>query len=698
MIIRSLHLENFKKFTSLDLKLSEGLNVVKGPNESGKSTLMLSILAVLYWRPNSSRREVRMCSSWGGEDGFRLGMTADSDRGEWKLAKDFTGRTVILEHQGRRIVDLDEVDLWIAEETGLPGETVFKATAGIRQDDVENIVAGKDDLERNLQASVTGGGEGISARDVISAMQKARADLARGVDRPAKSPGALAAGRARLQTMQEEASRMREQVESLHRARRRDKEIETDLAAKEEGLRAAFRLQETFREQTELEMEVSDQRERLEELDQTLGLWQRREELVKERSEKYSKLEEALGEKREWLDRAEVRRQGLNESVERLEVECSRMEEFPDQETPRWPGLLAGAIVLMVAGLIGGFFIPWLFILVPFGIVLAVIALQQTRTKHPTAKSMAIISLNEQLQNLRLDRSDLEQSIKAVVSEAGAASMDNFEEIKLAYFKLMEDLREVENKLEVLSRGQARQDLEKEMDELAVSRRLSERQLEELRKNLIDPLENQKAKVRSETLAKEVEELKREKMRLEYQLEQSGEKEENLLSLEEEISALAEELQVLERRVRAYDLASEWMEQALSKVVQKVKDDVQARVGGMVSSITNGRYQQVRLIEDSFKLEAYSSDKGGVVAVAELSRGTIDQVYLSARLALMESICGEHHPPLILDDPLVTFDPGRLDRAMQLLKEFARDYQVLLFTCSNQYDVYADNVIDLTTF
>lgn len=227
---------------------------------------------------------------------------------------------------------------------------------------------------------------------------------------------------------------------------------------------------------------------------------------------------------------------------------------------------------------------------------------------------------------------------------------------------------------------------------------MRESRLEELGRNSIDQLENQKAQVRAKTLKKKVEDFKREKIRLEYQLEQSGSEEENLIACEEEMAMLAEEGENLKRRVRAYDLAIDWMEQALSLVVRVVKEDVQEKVGEMVASITGGRYDRVRIVDDDFKLEAYSREKGSEVPVDldTLSRGTVDQIYLSARLALMENISGDHRPPLILDDPLVTFDPTRIERAFGLLKRYARDYQILLFTCTDHYDGYADRVIDLS--
>ncbi|MEA3344746.1 MAG: hypothetical protein U9Q78_00625, partial [Chloroflexota bacterium] len=54
-------------------------------------------------------------------------------------------------------------------------------------------------------------------------------------------------------------------------------------------------------------------------------------------------------------------------------------------------------------------------------------------------------------------------------------------------------------------------------------------------------------------------------------------------------------------------------------------------------------------------------------------RGTIDQLYLAARLALPEIIAGGKHPPLIFDDPFVRFDAERMERAMELCQEVAQE-------------------------
>ena len=45
--IKSLHIEGFKKFTSLDVAFNEHMNILVGENEAGKSTILDAIKTVL---------------------------------------------------------------------------------------------------------------------------------------------------------------------------------------------------------------------------------------------------------------------------------------------------------------------------------------------------------------------------------------------------------------------------------------------------------------------------------------------------------------------------------------------------------------------------------------------------------------------------------------------------------------------------
>ena len=60
MQIESIELDNWKKFSSpIDIKLEGGLNVLYGPNESGKSTLIDSIITTLYNKHKSKSKKIQ---------------------------------------------------------------------------------------------------------------------------------------------------------------------------------------------------------------------------------------------------------------------------------------------------------------------------------------------------------------------------------------------------------------------------------------------------------------------------------------------------------------------------------------------------------------------------------------------------------------------------------------------------------------
>jgi ABC-type taurine transport system ATPase subunit len=85
------------------------------------------------------------------------------------------------------------------------------------------------------------------------------------------------------------------------------------------------------------------------------------------------------------------------------------------------------------------------------------------------------------------------------------------------------------------------------------------------------------------------------------------------------------------------------------------------------------------------------------VGVAQLSQGTADQLFLAARLGLVRLVTMDRRPPIILDDPFVTFDAERAERALGLLKEVASElgFQVILLTCSERFDAIADELVIL---
>lgn len=100
-----------------------------------------------------------------------------------------------------------------------------------------------------------------------------------------------------------------------------------------------------------------------------------------------------------------------------------------------------------------------------------------------------------------------------------------------------------------------------------------------------------------------------------------------------------------------------------------------------MSFMTDGRYDGLFINRD-FTVQTGSSDENMMRRSEFLSAGTYDLMYLAVRLAVCRmALPGSDPCPLILDDPLVNFDAEREKQAIKLLKELAKERQIILFTC-----------------
>ena len=63
------------------------------------------------------------------------------------------------------------------------------------------------------------------------------------------------------------------------------------------------------------------------------------------------------------------------------------------------------------------------------------------------------------------------------------------------------------------------------------------------------------------------------------------------------------------------------------------------------------------------------------------SRGVKDMLDIAMRLSLSDALFGENDVALILDDPFVNLDDGRLKNAMELLKRLSEQRQIVYLTC-----------------
>ena len=148
-----------------------------------------------------------------------------------------------------------------------------------------------------------------------------------------------------------------------------------------------------------------------------------------------------------------------------------------------------------------------------------------------------------------------------------------------------------------------------------------------------------------------------------------------------QLKRINERIVKLEDTYAALLIAQETLTAARAELQRRFAPRITQRAQKLLSRMTGGRYHSLTMSED-FSLQAGAGEEDTVHDAMWRSDGTVDQLYLALRLAVAEELNPE--APLILDDALVRFDDKRMKAAVGILKEMAKDKQVICFTCQGR--------------
>jgi uncharacterized protein YhaN len=163
----------------------------------------------------------------------------------------------------------------------------------------------------------------------------------------------------------------------------------------------------------------------------------------------------------------------------------------------------------------------------------------------------------------------------------------------------------------------------------------------------------------------------------------------------ERLAGWREQLVAAQRRHRVLETTLRAIERAEVATMKTATRYLEGHMVRDIATVTGGRYRRVRVDDKSLDIEVHAPERGDWVPVGSLSQGTLDLVYLTARLGLVRLVTGDRRPPLVFDDPFVTLDDTRASRALALLKQVASDFQIIYLTTSDRYDSAADAVVEL---
>lgn len=171
-------------------------------------------------------------------------------------------------------------------------------------------------------------------------------------------------------------------------------------------------------------------------------------------------------------------------------------------------------------------------------------------------------------------------------------------------------------------------------------------------------------------------------MNLEWVQNTQREKEILLQSLEEQcqdMQSSGKKVQELEENLEAVYLAIDTIEEVTAEMYQEFSGRLNQRVSEILTVITGGRYQKVFLDED-MQVKIHTPQK--LLNIEQVSRGTMEQIYFSLRMAAAELLNPGETLPILLDDAFATYDNTRLENTLRWLCTCG--HQVILFTCQKR--------------
>lgn len=172
------------------------------------------------------------------------------------------------------------------------------------------------------------------------------------------------------------------------------------------------------------------------------------------------------------------------------------------------------------------------------------------------------------------------------------------------------------------------------------------------------------------------------------------EKDGTLDSLTQDLASMDTKVNELVERWLVYRLTNQWIEKVLDAASSGRIPKVRKDAAKFFKTLTDGHYKKIDYNKKSISV---LSDDGIKFKVEELSKGTMQQLYLSLVFALTLAFSDEYPMPIMIDDGFVDFDHFRTDKAIDLMKELAKSTQVVYFTADDRIrsDVNDENLIEL---
>lgn len=710
MKIKRLDLVSFGKFDNKSLELDDGINIVYGENEAGKTTIHNFIDGMFYGFLKANVRnaiyldEHRLYEPW---DRSRYAGIITIKQGDekYRIEREFTkGKektTVFLESTGEDVTD--RIDTGQKNRILQPGyhffgfnSSVFRNTISIKQLETKT----EEDLSKEIKEKLVNATHALD--DEIS-VKKAIKSL----ENDLKEIGSTRAPTSRYARTKKKIEKLKEEIATI-KAEQHEYEsllgevekLEKDHLSSQEDLRKRkevltniklMELQEIYNKGTEVKDEIEELEESIENLKEYKDLSEDDFKEIREKNNHINIIENNLQHKEASKEKLENKINDLKDKIE------DTGSPYYGENSVKYNRNLKNSIIVMgvlIAILILVSLIIDLSTMALLGGVLLLLVLGgisfyinskniNEEIKYKKFKRNEFIEevknhenelqeIYEEIDALNENKKVTISSIKILLEKNQVIDLDDFEKKLDFKEKFIKNCSQIEDKKILYKRVMGDHSLEslneklenfQPMDGLDISMKESTiREKQHLEnKSLNLQLEITRNKANLETIEKSLK---------------------HMAELEEELAKREKSISKMDDKVKAIELAKSTIEGLSKNIHQDFAPHINEKVSHIISRITKGKYDSVR-VNDKLDLCIINPDSRELLKYDSLSGGTIDQLYFALRFGIISSISQEKLP-LILDDCFTQYDDYRLRNVLELLRDLSKDRQLILFTCQKR--------------
>ena len=697
MKLLSLHASNFKKLKfKQPLTFTEGIVLITGLNESGKSTILDAILYGLYGRmikPNQKPSNEEIISYGSGEAQVRLEFSI-GDR-KYRVVREIhkTRANTAKLYEVKQDGALKNIATTVNETT----EEIERLLGGITYNEIvaSSVVAQKD-LERLIKQRLDDRRKVINVFLNLDSFNKVQDSLGEErvrLEGKARTPGQLTVERQALEALTEQMKGYKDQEVQLSGLAEKVEKLKLELKNFEKQFDETDRLHRTLNEYEEaldLEEALTKEKDGKAELENSLGrqlasISNLRTELeqVQGQLKDYDGLDEvgpALTRAAEELEAVRESELLLNQSIERQNQLKAGIEE-KRRELPRHKGPSAtapsssrvwtylAATGALGAGAVLSFFLSLVLAAVVLG-SLAVVSLILLARQIASLSRAAEVSDEKQeaLAGLELVRSretelaEVEQKLSVFRGRVSDGSQQVIEDLR-SIPRYTSALENVENAKDALGEASTLFETDERSRSVLEERaKLLTRQLREepeIRSRLqttreeIEVINGKLAGIQRPTLPADVvfsedllaetgkyrDSLNESVSRVRTQIEEATARQleiktflEENKNIEGKVEAQQRKVRLLEKELAVVKFSVRGLEQTSESLRNRVKPQVERYMGLILPAITSGRYKAVEL-DDDYTVRVFDPEAGEFKPKEVFSGGTEDQLLLAMRLA-----------------------------------------------------------------